>query len=347
MVGQRLTGYLQSCGLEAEDVPKVAATFLGAKYCAWGTSIALAIRFQPLRRLLLTRREALFGRGLAASRPFSQRKRLWLVEALDTAKRRGDDVAGKTLSSARQAFRPSQLGSRSVQVTEGIALVPRARRKSGTAAALPKLLARGALRLRKLRTGLRSTVAAGIAGVKARYRAANYSWKLAGWQLLRTQERQKLLGLGTPNRSREGSRVSWYSWSSAKYWQFSDKLEAAAASNWYWGALTRRLNLNPKGLALGLAEGTILFKFTVPLHMPLMLFLIVQGFQTRHYAAAETAQPQLPVTREEAEEECLHPASCVSEALSELDEASSTVKLLIAASHDANRLVGWRHVDEE
>lgn len=344
MVGQRLTGYLQSCGLEAEDVPKVAATFLGAKYCVWGTSIALAVRFQPLRRLLLSRREALFGS--AVSRPFSQRKRLWLVEALDTAKRRGDSVAGKAVgSSARQACsRTMQLGSRGVQsAAEGNVLAPRARKKSGTAVGFPKLLARGALRLRKLRTGLRSTVAAGIAGVKAKYRAANYSWKLAGWQLLRTQERQRLLGLSARHRLREGSRVSWYSWSSAKYWQFSDKLEAAAGSNWYWGALTKLLNLNPKGLALGLAEGTILFKFTVPLHMPLMLFLIVQGFQTRRYAAAETAQLQSPATTE-AEDET---ASYVSEALAELDEASSTVKLLIAASRDANRLVGWRCIDEE
>lgn len=343
MVGQRLTGYLQSCGLEAEDVPKVAATFLGAKYCVWGTSIALAVRFQPLRRLLLSRREALFGS--AASRPFSQRKRLWLVEALDSAKRRGDSVAGQTLSSStRQACRTTQLGSRSVQTSEGNVLTPRARKKSGTAVALPRLLARGALRLRKLRTGLRSTVAAGIAGVKAKYRAANYSWKLAGWQLLRTQERQRLLGLSARHRSREGSQVSWYSWSSAKYWQFSDKLEAAAGSNWYWGTLTKLLNLNPKGLALGLAEGTILFKFTVPLHMPLMLFVIVQGFRTRRYAAAETADQLQSSDTTEAEDET---ASYVSEALVELDEASSTVKLLIAASRDANRLVGWRRVDEE
>lgn len=32
----------------------------------------------------------------------------------------------------------------------------------------------------------------GIANARARYQAANYSWKLAGWQHLRTQERHKL-----------------------------------------------------------------------------------------------------------------------------------------------------------
>ena len=81
MVGQFLTGYLKRCGLEAEDVPKVAATFLGAKYCVWAASVALAVRYRPLRRVFLSRSKALFQGS--ASRPFAERKRLWLVDALD------------------------------------------------------------------------------------------------------------------------------------------------------------------------------------------------------------------------------------------------------------------------
>lgn len=81
MVGQFLTGYLKRCGLEAEDVPKVAATFLGAKYCVWAASVALAVRYRPLRRVFLSRREAFLQRARNLS--FSERKRLWLVEALD------------------------------------------------------------------------------------------------------------------------------------------------------------------------------------------------------------------------------------------------------------------------
>ena len=86
--------------------------------------------------------------------------------------------------------------------------------------------------------------------------------------------------------------ITWYSWSSAKYWQFSDKLQASADSNRVWGAFTRSLGLgrlNSRGLALGLAEGTILFKFTVPIHMPLMLFSIVSFFRHRHIVVAETS----------------------------------------------------------
>lgn len=84
-------------------------------------------------------------------------------------------------------------------------------------------------------------------------------------------------------------RITWYSWTSAKYWQLSDKLQASADSNGVWSAVTKSLNLNSKGLALGLAEGTILFKFTVPIHMPLMLFSIVSFFRHRHWVVAETS----------------------------------------------------------
>ena len=86
--------------------------------------------------------------------------------------------------------------------------------------------------------------------------------------------------------------ITWYSWTSAKYWQLSDKLQASADSNRVWGAFTRSLGLgklNSRGLALGLAERTILFKFTVPIHMPLMLFTIVSFFRHRHWIVAETS----------------------------------------------------------
>jgi len=266
MVGQRLKNYLQSCGLEAEDVPKVAAIFLGAKYCAWAASVAVAVRYQPLRRVFLSRREALFGSGVA--RTFSERKRLWLVEALDMARLRRQ---GQGQGQSEPLRRTVGLGGPGASLT----------RAKGTATAILKRLRSKA---KTSRSSLANGLASGWATARDRYHAANYSWKLAGWQLLRTQERQKL-GM-VPARHREP--ISWYSWTSAKYWQLSDKLEASAGSNRAWSMLTKWLNLNSKGLALGLAEGTILFKFTVPVHMPLMLFTIVSFFRHRRWVAAET-----------------------------------------------------------
>lgn len=284
MVGQFLTGYIKRCGLEAEDVPKVAATFLGAKYCVWAASVALAMRYRPLRRVFLSRREALLQ---SASRPFSERKRLWLVEALD-----------RHVKSGRAA---GSVGSGSSR-----ALTTRAS-------------------LKKLPNRVRKAVTAGIASARAQYRAANYSWKLAGWQLLRTQERQKL-GV-VPPRQR---RITWYSWTSAKYWQLSDKLQASADSNGVWSAVTKSLNLNSKGLALGLAEGTILFKFTVPIHMPLMLFSIVSFFRHRHWVVAETSSQSHSQDQK---------ASCsLADAI---EDARTNVRSTQTAAMDANSLVGW------
>ena len=69
--------------------------------------------------------------------------------------------------------------------------------------------------------------------------------------------------------------VTWYSWSSAKYWQLSDKLSASADSNRVWSSITRSLNLNSKGLALGLAEGTIIFKATAACPSYIALYSII------------------------------------------------------------------------
>mmetsp|Transcript_6002 Transcript_6002/g.14117 ORF Transcript_6002/g.14117 Transcript_6002/m.14117 type:complete len:316 (-) Transcript_6002:202-1149(-) len=306
MVGQRLTNYLQSCGLEAEDVPKVAAIFLGAKYCAWAASVAVAVRYQPLRRVFLSRREALFGRASGA-RTFSERKRLWLVEALDMARSRRQGQGQIEPLARRTVLAPGPVT-----------------RAKGTATAILKRLRSKA---KTSRSSLANGLASGWATARDRYHAANYSWKLAGWQLLRTQERQKL-GM-VPARHREP--ISWYSWTSARYWQLSDKLAASAGSNRAWSMLTKWLNLNSKGLALGLAEGTILFKFTVPVHMPLMLFTIVSFFRHRRWVAAET-------TADLEEDSVQVQGGKVTESLEEPSRTSSSAR---NAARDISYLGRW------
>eukprot|EP00931_Biecheleriopsis_adriatica_P102232 TRINITY_DN77229_c0_g1_i1.p1 TRINITY_DN77229_c0_g1~~TRINITY_DN77229_c0_g1_i1.p1 ORF type:complete len:214 (+),score=44.30 TRINITY_DN77229_c0_g1_i1:42-644(+) len=51
MVGQRLKAYIESWGLEAQDVPKVVTVFVGAKYATLGGFIFVGARYQPLRQL--------------------------------------------------------------------------------------------------------------------------------------------------------------------------------------------------------------------------------------------------------------------------------------------------------
>jgi len=134
----------------------------------------------------------------------------------------------------------------------------------------------------------------------SRYRAAGQSaletadrWKAAG------KDRWKAAGRRAPpnrqmlqhqrralQRLQEERRLlrqyGWYVWSSEKYWHFSDKFRASAERSPIWSWLTRALGSNnPKGLAIGVAEGVIVYKLTFPVHGPLLLYLIAQGFMMR------------------------------------------------------------------
>jgi hypothetical protein len=73
----------------------------------------------------------------------------------------------------------------------------------------------------------------------------------------------------------------FYAWVSAKYWKYVDKLEAVAQKSSAGRFCSKNLGLKPSGLALGFAEGTILFKFTSPLVLPLQLWMLVNFFKFR------------------------------------------------------------------
>jgi len=162
MVGQRLRSYIESRGLEPEDIPRVVGTFVAAKYITLCTSIVLGARYQPLRRLF-PRKKARSGWEWIKDRFFAN----------------------------QNAAREEELGRR--------------------------------------------------------------------W-------------------------AGWYTWAAEKYWYMSDKLQASAESNRFWRGAIERAGGDPKAVALGVAEGTILCKVTFPLWGPLELLLIVKAFQLRRRA---------------------------------------------------------------
>lgn len=71
----------------------------------------------------------------------------------------------------------------------------------------------------------------------------------------------------------------WYAWVSAKYWKYADKIEGLARKSSAGRFFSTTFGLKPQGLALGVAEGTILFKATSPVVLPLQLFLVVSFFK--------------------------------------------------------------------
>jgi len=94
---------------------------------------------------------------------------------------------------------------------------------------------------------------------------------------------------------------SWYGWASDKYWYLSDKLSAAAHRSRFWSAVSATLRVNPSNLALGFAEGTILYKFTFLLHAPLELWLIVKLFKQQRRVLAAAEGPGRPEAAEAEE----------------------------------------------
>uniref|UniRef100_A0A7S2FB98 Uncharacterized protein n=1 Tax=Alexandrium andersonii TaxID=327968 RepID=A0A7S2FB98_9DINO len=211
MVGQRLKGYIQSCGLEASDVPKVVASFVAAKYATWGAFVVLGVRYQPLRCLVRPR----------------QQQQSWrlpplIVAAWDHAKQRFGGPLRRSVGQ-RSASKAS----------------PPARRR----------------------------------------------WRESIFR------RNFVKAKGAFDRAKSSS---WYGWVSDKYWYLSDKLAANASSSHLWSGVSSTLRVNPGNLALGFAEGTILYKLTFLLTAPPELWLIVKLFQKQRAMAAAEA-PGRPV----------------------------------------------------
>mmetsp|Transcript_38600 Transcript_38600/g.86933 ORF Transcript_38600/g.86933 Transcript_38600/m.86933 type:complete len:297 (+) Transcript_38600:131-1021(+) len=269
MVGQRLQSVIQSCGLEAEDVPLVVGTFVSAKYVTWFASIGVSIRYQPLRRLLLSRSSALSSTSVASLQPWAAlRLRLWLPEAWNRARIRLPALPRRT---TRQANGSAQDGA--------------GRRRAAVGGEGCKAQLEESARLRSRLGDAWDAARSQYRCVKASCRAAQGRWHTAGRELLGRQ----LLLRQQRQMAQQRAQRGWYAWTSARYWQLSDKLESAASSSRVWRALSSQLRVDPKGLAMGIAEGTILYKVTFLLHAPLELLFIVQLF--RRYRGAASASP--------------------------------------------------------
>jgi len=257
MVGQRLKVYIQSCGLEGDDVPKVLGAFLAAKYSTWFAALYVGIRCQPLRRLFLARSKALAAVGESPLRHLGQsRPRDWAIEAWERSRRHHPSSSRR--ANGHNTHSAGHDGPPGKRLKESRPVLPA---KIGEAFDVAKNRYHHA---------------------EAKYRDAKGRWHTASRELLRMRLQQCHI------LQRRGQE-SWYAWVSARYWQLSDKLEAVANSNRVWRAVSSNLHIDPRGLALGFAEGTIMYKFTFLIHAPLELWLITQFFKRQRQLAASTA----------------------------------------------------------
>lgn len=317
--GGRLEGFVASLGLETEDVPKVVGTFVCCKYVTWGAGIVLGVRYKPLRRLLLPRwQSAIFQAAPLVKRQRSRLLQIWegarrsppprslpkpSVDVLSlrrfTASFEQRTIDAAASHTARTVVR--KLKSPTPQRRRLSARVGDARRHVSkhwreASLAISSASAGAAAGARAMRSqafamsaGFRSRVVrsrafAISAGFRNRaFAISNHLRSRASGKLLRFQrlvQRHRLHRQKQLAQLRASSApMQWYGWASAKYWKYADKIEALAKKSWAGRFFSSRLGMRPQGLALGFAEGTILFKLSSPVVLPLQLWALVSFFK--------------------------------------------------------------------
>jgi hypothetical protein len=100
----------------------------------------------------------------------------------------------------------------------------------------------------------------------------------------------------------EAAHRKWYTWASRKYWKYrgvlEEKVERLASRSSIWTRVFASIGVKPKGLATGCAEGTILFKLSSPVLLPLQLWIVTNYFKRQRSLGFYSLAP---VTCEEAD----------------------------------------------
>lgn len=204
MVGQRLQGWLQSWGVDPRDTPKAVGALLAAKYGTMALATAVGVRYRPLQRVLLNR---------------------------------------------RQVFQDTPLTQRIL----------------------------GAWRARR------------------NYRKGR-SWG-QNFRRMRTQFREQRYVARKPD--------TWLAWASLKYYKLADNLQGSIGQSRVALQLSSNFGLRPQDLVLGIVEGTLLYKVTLPLTLPLYLVLIALYF--KHPSPADCSKGD--AAKDDQEEEDVPRAS--------------------------------------
>jgi len=134
-----------------------------------------------------------------------------------------------------------------------------------------------------------------FAQLRAMYIAVCAGWRSRGFRkLLRFQQllqRHRQLRQKQLTQLRASPAPKWYAWISRQYWKYADKLEILAKTSSAGRLCSAKLGVKPQGLALGFAEGTILFKATSPVVLPLQLWLLVNFFKRQRLKSFLASAP--------------------------------------------------------
>jgi hypothetical protein len=234
---------LQSVGLEPNDIPKVVGAVVATKYATLAAGVAIGLRYQPLRRVVLARASVLPGI------PWAQQQRVRVFEALKNAKGQRYSHLRRSWSQQHAAFIREALDTAKWNTHKNVS------QQASVAQIAKDSFSEARSRIGKAKKKVTAAVKAGKS-------------MLLHKQLQVAQRRQRSLVL-------LAVRQTWHGWLSQKYWHLADALEAAAHRNRIFSSVSRTLGFMPKTLAVGTAEGLLLAKLAFPITAPLTLVMVV------------------------------------------------------------------------
>lgn len=256
MVGKQVEELARYCNVSAEDIPKAMGVLAAAKGATLAAGVAIGLRYQPLRRVVLARAQ---GSGMRAwalvqrLREFSVLERSCKYRQVQAQGLFGHSQSSRILEVFNRARQSGQ--QQSSRVVE--AWDPGKQKPAGRQSQHLKFLGR---------------------------------LKKAGQKLL--LQRQIALLQRQQNLDRQLHR-SWYGWISDKYWTLADKLEHAVGNNHLLQFFGHRLGVMPKTLAVGTAEGVLLAKLAAPIVYPVCLLgviLMLKQPRTKAVACAQDSE---------------------------------------------------------
>lgn len=277
MVGQYVEDILLSLDLSPDDIPKALGLFMVAKGGALATGLVVGLRYQPLRRFVLSKSL------VAKNNPWVQQQRVRFLQTLDKARRadRGQSVRPWAQQQGQRVLAMMDR-ARSSSVHRGQFISAWALRQRTSVA---KALEAGKrLPAQQLRPGMNSFVESSQAQARSVNRKLRTGKRYVGQKLMLLKQ------VSREQRLAREARRSLRGWISEKYWNFADSVGIATRKSGLLLMISRRLGIMPKTLVLGTAEGLLLAKLTVPLLAPLSLLLFVTMFKHPNSLAMTAAQ---------------------------------------------------------
>ncbi len=84
----------------------------------------------------------------------------------------------------------------------------------------------------------------------------------------------------------ENAPLTWFEWCGLKYFKYSKILTNKMAKSPKFKTFAQYFGQEPGPLALGVAEGYLLYKVTYPIHVGLQLYGLVKYTQVYSYTAS-------------------------------------------------------------